>query len=131
MSGRCGSWRGVGEVSGGTLLDRLRLRVALVKWTASAARGSVTLTAGWRELAVEGRVLRRVKLMAGEWLGMRSARPGELRRRLASHDGEKRAFLFGVQLVLQVRQQTSSLDTEVERQSGRQSRLKMHITRTK
>lgn len=69
--------------------------------------------------------------MADDRLGMRSARPGDLRRGLPSHDGEKRAFLFGVQLVLQVRQQTSSLDTGVQRQSGRRSRLKMHVTVTK
>lgn len=68
--------------------------------------------------------------MAGDWLGMRSARPGDLRRRLPSHHGEKSAFLFSVQLVLQVRQQTSSLDTGVEKQSRRRSQLKMHIAMT-
>lgn len=113
MSGRCGTLRGVGEVSGRAPLGRLRLRVALVKWTGGAAWGGVALTAGRRELAVEGRALRRVKLMTDDWLGMRSARSGDLRRRLPSHDGEKCAFLFGVQLVLQVRQQTSSLDAGV------------------
>lgn len=49
--------------------------------------------------------------MGGDRLGVHSARPGHLHGGLPGHDGEERAFLFGVQLVLQVRQQTSSLDT--------------------
>lgn len=130
VSGRWVTWRGVGEVSGRALLERLRLRVALVKGTASAARGSVTLTAGWRELAVKGRVLWWVKLMTDDWLGMCSAWPSGLRLRLPCHDGEQRAFLFGVQLILQVRQETASLDTAAEKRE-KAVLLKIQITMTK
>lgn len=44
-----------------------------------------------------------------------SARSRNLRGRLPSHDGEEWTLLFSIQLVLQVWQQTPSLDTGVNK----------------
>lgn len=103
---------GVSEASCRAWLERLRLNVAWVKWTVAGLRDGVVLAAGCRSLEVDNRVLCAALLM-----------DARLKRRLAgschlwglpnSQAREEWAFVFSIQLVLQVRQEAPSLDAGV------------------
>lgn len=55
-----------------------------------------------------------------------SARSRDLRGRLPSHDGEEWTLLFSIQLVLQVWQQTPSLDTGVNKGKTVSAKILQH-----